>query len=141
MKSVVDSSVGVKWVIIEVDTDKARRLRDGYRLGQDDLIAPDWFLAEVTNVLGKAAARGRMTSAEALQAYAEMAQDAPTFHPSLPLLDDAFDLALQHQRALYDCLYLALALREKCRLVTADEAFVRQLQPTYGCLVALSSLP
>ena len=64
MKSVVDSSVGVKWLIIEADTDKARRLRDGFRLGQEELIAPDWFLAEVANVLGKAAARGRMTTAE-----------------------------------------------------------------------------
>ena len=63
-KNEIRRSVGVKWVIIEADTDKARRLRDGFRLGQEELIAPDWFLAEVANVLGKAAARGRMTTAE-----------------------------------------------------------------------------
>jgi predicted nucleic acid-binding protein len=141
MKSVVDSSVGVKWGIIEADTDKARRLRDSYRLGQHDLIAPDWFLAEVANAFGKAAARGRMTTAEALQAYKEVSQDTPVLHPSVPLVDDAFQLALKHQRAVYDCLYLALALREKCDLVTADDALVRRLQPIYSYLVALSSLP
>jgi predicted nucleic acid-binding protein len=110
-------------------------------LGQDELIAPDWFLAEVTNVLGKAAARGRMTTAEALQAYTEITQDAPKLYPSMPLVKDAFDLALKHRRAVYDCLYLALAIREGCQLITADDALVRQLQPIYGCLVALSSLP
>jgi predicted nucleic acid-binding protein len=141
MKSVLDSSVAVKWGIAEPDTDKALRLRDAYRLGQHELIAPDWFLAEVTNVLGKAAARGKMTNAEALQAYKEISQDAPTMHPSVPLVDNAFDLALKHRRALYDCLYLALALRENCDLITADDALVRQLQPIYGCLVALSTLP
>jgi predicted nucleic acid-binding protein len=112
MRSVVDSSVGVKWVIIEPDTDKARRLRDGYRLGQHELIAPDWFLAEVANVLGKAAARRRMTAAEASQAYNDIVQDAPKMYPSAPLVKDAFNLALKHQGAVYDCLYLALALRE-----------------------------
>ncbi len=141
MKSVLDSSVGAKWVIVEADTDKARRLRDAYRAGQDELIAPDWFLVEVSNILGKAAARSTITAAEARQAYVAIARDAPKLQPSVPLLGDAFDLALQHRRAVYDCLYLALAIREQCRLVTADEALVRQLQPVYGCLVALSSLP
>jgi predicted nucleic acid-binding protein len=61
--------------------------------------------------------------------------------PTDTSLGDAFALALKHQRAVYDCRYLALALREKCDLVTADDALVRQLQPVYGCLVALSSLP
>lgn len=141
MKSVLDSSVAVKWGIAEPDTDKALRLRDAYRLGQHELIAPDWLLAEVANVLGKAAARGRITTAEAIKANAEIAQDAPTLYPSVPLVHQAFGLALKHQRAVYDCLYLALALREQCALITADDALVRQLQPIYGCLVALSSLP
>jgi predicted nucleic acid-binding protein len=141
MKSVVDASVGVKWILAEVDTDKAIRLWDAYRLGQHELIAPDWFLPEVANVLGKAAARSRITEAEARQAYADIVKDGPLLHQSTLLVDDAFELALKHQRAVYDCLYLALAIRENCDLVTADDAFVRQLQPVYGCLVALSSLP
>ena len=82
-----------------------------------------------------------MSTAEAQQAYADIAQDAPTFHATVALVDDAFQLALQHHRAVYDCLYLALAINQQCQLITADDAFVRQLQPTYGCLVALSSLP
>src|SRR5947209_366974 len=102
MKSVLDASVAIKWGIAEPDTDKALRLRDAYRLGQHELIAPDWFLAEITNILGKAAARGRLTATEALQAYAEISQDAPKLHPSLLLVDHAFDLALKHQRAVYD---------------------------------------
>ena len=141
MKSVLDASVAVKWNLAEADTDKALRIRDAYRLGKHELIAPDWFLAEVSNVLGKAAARRTMTTAEALQAYKEITQDAPKLHRSVPFVSDALDLALKHRRAVYDCLYLALALREGCRLISADDALVRQLQPIYGFLVALSSLP
>ena len=141
MKSVLDASVGIKWVLIERDTDKARRLRDAYRLGQHQLIAPDWFIAEIMNILGKAAARKQISEGVARQALADLVQDAPIWQPTVPLLDDAFNLALAHQRAVYDCLYVALAIREKCQLITADDALVRQLQPIYGCLVALSSLP
>ncbi len=82
-----------------------------------------------------------MSTTDALRAYTELFQDAPVLHSSVALLDEAFRLALAHQRAVYDCLYLALATRENCQLIPADEALVRQLQPIYGCLVALSTLP
>ena len=141
MKCVLDSSVALKWVLTEPDSDKALRLRDSYRLKQIELIAPDWFVLEVTNVLGKAAARQSITEMQAIQARIEMNNDGPILIPSLPLVDVAFKLALQHRRAVYDLLYLALALDQKCELVTADDSLVRQLQPIYGCLVALSSLP
>jgi predicted nucleic acid-binding protein len=114
MKYVLDSSVAVKWVLTEVDTDKALRLRDTYRGGQCQLIAPDWFQLEVANVLGKAAARKLITGADALRGYNNVLLDAPMLHESLPLADSAFQLALKHQRAVYDCLYLALAMQETC---------------------------
>lgn len=141
MKYVLDSSVAAKWVLQEVDSDKALRLRDEARKGSHELIAPDWFLLEVMNILGKAAGRKIITPAEAVQGLTLVANDAPLFHASLPLASAAFQLALKHHRALYDCLYLALALQEKCPLLTADDSLIRQLQSTYGCLVALSSLP
>ena len=45
MKYVIDSSVGVKWVIPEVDSAKALRLRDDYRNGVIELLAPDFYPA------------------------------------------------------------------------------------------------
>ena len=43
MKNVIDSSVGVKWVIPEVDSAKVLRLRDDYRNGVIELLAPDFY--------------------------------------------------------------------------------------------------
>ena len=45
MKYVIDSSVGVKWVIPEVDSAKALRLCDDYRIGAIELLAPDFYPA------------------------------------------------------------------------------------------------
>ena len=39
------------------------------------------------------------------------------------------------------CLYIALAEREHCELVTADDKLVRNLQPHFPFVVSLASLP
>ena len=41
MKRVIDSSVAFKWVVPEQDTDKALLMRDDYRNGILDLLAPN----------------------------------------------------------------------------------------------------
>ncbi|MEH2293879.1 type II toxin-antitoxin system VapC family toxin [Nostoc sp.] len=40
----------------------------------------------------------------------------------------ALDIAIQSDRALYDSLYLALAITQKCQMVTADEKFYNALK-------------
>jgi predicted nucleic acid-binding protein len=42
---------------------------------------------------------------------------------------------------IYDCLYVALAEREGCDFVTADQKLVANLQPHFPFVVPLSSLP
>jgi predicted nucleic acid-binding protein len=44
-------------------------------------------------------------------------------------------------RFQYDCLYVALAEREGCPLITADDRLVRSLQPTYPFITSLASFP
>ena len=41
MRYVLDSSVALKWVLPEADSDRADRLRDDFRNALHDLIAPD----------------------------------------------------------------------------------------------------
>jgi len=41
----------------------------------------------------------------------------------------------------YDCLYVALAEREGCELVTADDKLLKNLRPTFPFILALSSMP
>ncbi|HEV2469372.1 MAG TPA: type II toxin-antitoxin system VapC family toxin [Candidatus Sulfotelmatobacter sp.] len=41
--------------------------------------------------------------------------------PSTRLLLPGFSIALDFDRAVYDCLYVALAVRTKNELITADE--------------------
>ena len=57
MRFVLDSSVAVKWVLTELDSNKADRLRDDYRNAVHELFAPDTFLAEIAHALTRAERR------------------------------------------------------------------------------------
>ncbi len=42
---------------------------------------------------------------------------------------------------VYDCLYVALAEREGCEFITADDRLVRALKPAFPFIISLASLP
>lgn len=52
----------------------------------------------------------------------------------------AVDMATQARIGVYDCLYMGLAEREQCELVTADQRLVNTFHGQFP-IVLLSSLP
>ena len=139
MRYVLDASVGIKWVMNEVDSAEARHLRDDFRNQVHELIAPDSFPVETAHALTKAGRRGIVTDASTL--WVELMMDSPQFFPSLPLMLRALHIASRAGIGVYDCLYVALAEREGCELVTADIRLVNSLQATYPFIIALASFP
>lgn len=51
--------------------------------------------------------------------------------PTAGLLAGAFELAATHRQTIYDALYLALAIRLGCPLVTADRRFYNAIAPDF----------
>jgi predicted nucleic acid-binding protein len=58
---VIDASVAVKWLIPEVLSEQADRIRDG----DDDVLAPDLLLVEVANALWRKTVAREITPREA----------------------------------------------------------------------------
>jgi predicted nucleic acid-binding protein len=137
MRYVLDASVGLKWVLSESDSDKANRLREDFRNQVHELIAPDSFPLEVAHALTKAERRGMIRDAGSL--WLDVMTTAPQLFPSLALIPRALRIASQARIGVYDCLYVALAEREGCELLTADDRLARSL-PSHS-IVLLSSLP
>ena len=75
MKYVLDSNIVLKWVLIEADSDKARRLRVEFQQQIHDLLAPDVFPVEVAHGLAKAERRGVIPRGGRRQAVNERAID------------------------------------------------------------------
>ena len=70
-----------------------------------------------------------------------MLKTLPVLHQGVPLLPRAYAIAHGTQCSVYDCLYVALAERETCELVTADMKLVANLKAQFPFIVELSSLP
>ena len=141
MKYVIDSSVAFKWVVAEPNADKAVRLRDDFRHGLHALLAPDLFASEIANALLVAERRGRIARGDYPRHLADVLTTPPILHAAIPLLARVTVITSGLPISAYDCLYVALAEREGCAFVSADDRLVRNLQTHFSFVVALSSLP
>src|SRR5262245_18417393 len=117
MKYVVDASIAIKWYVPEIHSVEAERLLDPAH----ELHAPDLIVPEFGNILWKKVGRGELTEAQARK-IVEAFIGVPMFkHPASPLLEAAFDGAVQSAQTVYDWTYLALAVAFNCPMVSADE--------------------
>jgi predicted nucleic acid-binding protein len=124
---VIDASIAIKWVVEEDGTPQALAVR-----AQGRLLAPDLLVAECANVLWRKVSRGELSREQALLAARLLEASDIDLRPTRTLLATAARLAIDLDHPAYDCLYLALAIANDCRLVTADERFLRKLAQLPG---------
>jgi predicted nucleic acid-binding protein len=116
IRVVVDASVAVKWFVPEELSIEARKL-----LGAEyELIAPDLLWAELGNVLWKKHRRRELDQRTASQLLRDFSRIPVELHSAGRWTGVALELAFEHGVTVYDGLYLALAVGNECRLVTAD---------------------
>lgn len=123
MMLVIDASVAVKFFVQEVNTEAARRLLTI----PDLLIAPDWLLIEAASTFWKKVKRSELLAVHAERHLSDLPLFFARLYPADDLVEGAFTWSLRLRHSVYDCLYLALALAEDTRVVTADEKFYRVL--------------
>lgn len=116
---VIDSSVAVKWFLTEAHSAEALHLlkRESY------LHAPSLLMLEFDGTLTKRIRAGLLTPSIAREIRGAMKQLPVQFHDFVPLLEQAFELAIETRQTVYDCLFLALAVHLGSRMVTADRRF------------------
>jgi predicted nucleic acid-binding protein len=128
---VIDASVVAKWYLRESGSEAALEL-----LTEPDLIAPQFLKVEFSNVLAKFVRRGSLKADDALAYYADLPATVSFPVDDNTLIEAALRLAMQHQHPVYDCLYVALAIRESAPLFTAD----RRLAERFGGLADIRLL-
>ena len=121
MKSscVVDASVAVKWFVPEIHSGHAVRLiRRRFTLK-----APELIQAEFGNILWKKCRAGEFDGKTAGEILESFRRSPLVVHPHGALLGLAWELSMKYGQTFYDSMYLALAMTEKSRMVTADRKF------------------
>jgi predicted nucleic acid-binding protein len=139
MKYVLDVNVVLKRVLNEVDSPKARQLQDDWRPQVHEVITPVVFPFEAAHALTRAERRRLIIDAS--QFWGEIMADCPKLFLSLPLAQRALAISRQERIGFYDCLYVALAERETCELITADTRMVTTLKPRFPFIIDLASFP
>lgn len=86
--------------------------------------APDLIVAEVANVVWKKAVRAQVTDAQARAIGGALPRYFETLHASEALIESAIGIARALRHPVYDCLYLACAMRLGRRLITADRRLI-----------------
>lgn len=126
-KVVVDTSIALKWALVEDDSPLALALAREWNAQGLMMIAPTLLAYEVANTLRQKVRAGKMTADEARDALARVLSGGLVLDKQ-----DQAQQAVQSERALalanqldlsatYDAHYLALAEREGCEYWTADE--------------------
>jgi len=113
--AVFDASVALKWLVADDRlAPEALAARVDYQP-----VAPKFIQIEVANALWKYVRAGQVGLDEAVEGAAVLA-DIMDLVADESLIGPAQRLATRLIHPVYDCLYLSLALRMSCPIVTAD---------------------
>lgn len=121
---VVDASVAVRILSREAGAEIALK-RIG---GADTRCAPDWIRLEVANAMARKVRQGVIAQADALATAAAVGMLVDEQVDSVSLISEAFDLSVRLKHPMYDCLYLAAAMRFDGMMVTTDQKFTSVAQ-------------
>jgi predicted nucleic acid-binding protein len=127
---VLDASVAVKWSVPAAGENlvaNAFRLLDRYTANEFDWIVPDIFWAEMGNIFWKGVRQRRWSQDSAETAALEIRGRGFKTISSQDLFIEALQIALQHNRTVYDSLYVVLAVRSSTDFITADERLANAL--------------
>jgi predicted nucleic acid-binding protein len=139
MAIVVDASVGLKWVLQEPDS----HLAEALVRSEPDLLVPDFWLNEATNVLWLQVRKRVFTPDEAREGLALLkALVEPTPTANMDLHDAALDIGIAVGHSTDDTLYLAFAVAMGASaVVAADSPFLRSMQTHPDPALASMVLP
>jgi predicted nucleic acid-binding protein len=122
VKYIVDASVAIKWFLQEEGREEAI---DFYKKTKQ-ILAPDFIIIEMMNILWKKKMRGEITEFHAQKIAESLNNKFDKLMSSKKLSKTAFKLSIELNHSIYDCLYLAMAVDLKAVFISADEKFVNK---------------
>ena len=124
MRLILDASIAIKFYVPEASSERALE----WLTREVDFAVPDIFLVEVSQALLRHCRERRMTREDLDIAVRDLDHVVDVPFGSGDLIIRALAIAHDLDHRLHDCMYLALADRMDCALLTADERLVRKVR-------------
>lgn len=118
---VLDVSASIE---ILFQREKADKFKGVYNQGSW-IIAPDLFIAEITNVLWKYYKAGLITHKDCIQYIQDGIDMIDDFLDAKELWKEALAEGIKNNHSIYDMYYAVLARRNDATLITNDEALAK----------------
>ena len=125
-RAVVDASVLIKLFFEEEHSQAAEQCVRTV----SELFAPDLIWSEAASVIWKRYRRGDLSQEDASEISTQLLGLPLRIRASADLIPDALDLAMQFDRTVYDCLYVALAVKTNSVMLSGDRRLVNALSDT-----------
>lgn len=136
---VLDSSIVLKWSVIEEDSPAAEEIADLLVSGEIEALAPSLILYELTNALRLKVGFAPQAVERCLERLCDLGVEI--VEPTPGLMKHALTLARRLNTSVYDASYLALALSKGCKFVTADARFVAAAKSSGACMLLADFAP
>lgn len=124
MSIVIDACVAVKWYCPEKNSDTASK----YLTCLDQVVIPDLLYSEFANTIFKKCKLNEINLTDARAIIDHFVKLPLAVYPSSQLINSAFEIAHSIDHPVYDCIYLALAVFLKGKLISADKKFAKKLK-------------
>jgi predicted nucleic acid-binding protein len=141
MKLIIDRSIAEKWCVPNPDIVKALRRRIDFHAHLQELLAPNTLFAESAGVLVNAEKKKLIDPGIAIASINDLLLVGIVIHPSAPLLQRAAEISLLTHLTVASSLYVALAEREACQLITAHQKFIRATRKHFSFVLPFANLP
>lgn len=131
---ILDASVILKWLLPEDGSGAALRLQDSHLKGEEHIVVPFLLFYEISNVLRY---KEDIPDGELVDLFETLSEfEFSVMQPSFQELEEIMLYARAKHISVYDAVYVMLARKVGCNLVTADaqlsqrvnEPFVKMLE-------------
>jgi predicted nucleic acid-binding protein len=124
-KLILDACVALKMIFVsEEGADLALSLREDFKHQIHQLIAPDILPVEMAHAVTRAERKGIIPKGKGQVLLNDFLTPCPNLFTYGDLLDRAMELSSDVRLGVYDCLYVALAEEENCKIVTVDQKMI-----------------
>jgi predicted nucleic acid-binding protein len=120
MSVIFDGCIVIKWFFDEEMSSEARSLGRS----TDKTIAPSLILPEVSNAVWKRLSKSIVSTQEAQEICDTLPELFRELVPIEELQKRASEIMVALVHPIYDCIYLALAEREKLPLISVDQRLI-----------------
>jgi predicted nucleic acid-binding protein len=138
---VVDSSVIAKWFVPEPDSPQAERVMRDTTAAGGRLVVLDITFIEVANVIWKKHRQKLISNHQARGSLADLQRAPMHVETGSRLLDQAFEIAVKYDRAVYDALFVALVQDLGIKGITADEPLYNTTHAGFPQITLLRDWP